>query len=88
MLFYNSCYAGTFKKHLKKILKTYINKKIFIVDNVSFYHAKSLKPLLKAHLELESCYLQANSPDIFYSRKSVVVYMQKYYTYSIFKLSK
>jgi transposase len=56
----------TFKKHLKKILRTYRDKQkiILYVDNVRYHHAKALKPFLEAHPKLEIRYLPAYSPDL------------------------
>jgi transposase len=72
--------ADTFKKHLRKVLRTYkgYRKIIIYVDNVRFHHAKILKPFLEAHPELEIRYLPAYSPDLnpvervwWYMRKSI-----------------
>ena len=56
----------TFKKHLRKVLKTYQGKGkiIMYVDNVRFHHARILKPFLEAHPELEIRYLPPYSPDL------------------------
>ena len=58
--------TDTFKKHLRKVLKAYTGKQkiIIYVDNVRFHHAKTLKPFLEAHPELEIRYLPAYSPDL------------------------
>lgn len=70
----------TFKRHLKKILRTYKDKRkiIVYVDNVRYHHAKKLKPFLEAHSELEIRFLPAYSPDLnpvervwWYMRKSI-----------------
>ena len=70
----------TFKRHLRKILRTYKDKRkiIVYVDNVRYHHAKKLKPFLEAHSELEICFLPAYSPDLnpvervwWYMRKSI-----------------
>ena len=70
----------TFKKHLRKILRTYKGKQkiILYVDNVRYHHAKALKPFLEVHPELEIRYLPAYSPDLnpvervwWYMRKSI-----------------
>ena len=70
----------SFKQHLKKILRTYKEKKkiIVYVDNVKFHHAKVLKYFLNAHKQLEIRYLPAYSPDLnpvervwWYMRKSI-----------------
>ena len=72
--------TDTFKKHLRKVLKAYTGKQkiIIYVDNVRFHHAKTLKPFLEAHPELEIRYLPAYSPDLnpvervwWYMRKSI-----------------
>jgi transposase len=72
--------AGTFKKHLRKVLRTYKGKQriIIYVDNVRFHHAKILKPFLEAHPELTIRYLPLYSPDLnpveriwWYMRKSI-----------------
>ena len=58
--------TASFKKHLRKILKTYKGKRkiIVYVDNVRYHHAKALKPFLEAHAELEIRYLPAYLPDM------------------------
>jgi transposase len=55
----------SFKKHLKKILRTYKTKRkiILYVDNVRFHHAKLLKMFLLQHPKLEIC-LPPYSPDL------------------------
>jgi len=72
--------ACTFKKHLKKVLRVYKGKQkiIIYVDNVRFHRAKSLKPFLSAHPQLEIKYLPAYSPDLnpvervwWYMRKNI-----------------
>jgi transposase len=72
--------TASFKKHLRKILRTYRGKRkiIVYVDNVRYHHAKALKPFLEAHAELEIRYLTAYSPDLnpvervwWYMRKSI-----------------
>ena len=72
--------ALTFKKHLKAVLRAYKDKRkiIVYVDNVRYHHAKSLKPFLQAHPNLEIRYLPAYSPDLnpvervwWYMRKSI-----------------
>jgi transposase len=72
--------ADTFKKHLRKVLRAYKEKRkiIIYVDNVRFHHAKILKPFLEAHPKLEIRYLPAYSPDLnpvervwWYMRKSI-----------------
>jgi transposase len=56
----------TFKKHLKKVCKSFQGEKIIIVlDNVRYHHAKKLKPFLEQNRErLELLYLPAYSPDL------------------------
>lgn len=56
----------SFKKHLKKILKTYgsHSKIIMVVDNVRFHHAKLLRKWLLAKDKLEIIYLPPYSPDL------------------------
>lgn len=56
----------TFKKHLKKILKTYrkASKIILYLDNVRYHHAKKLKEFLVLHPKLELIYLPSYSPDL------------------------
>jgi transposase len=58
--------AQTFKKHLRKVIKTYRSRKkiIMYVDNVRSHHARILKPFLEAHPELEIRYLPPYSPDL------------------------
>jgi transposase len=72
--------ASIFKKHLRKVLRTYKEKQriIIYVDNVRFHHAKILKPFLEAHPELKIRYLPPYSPDLnpveriwWYMRKSI-----------------
>jgi len=62
-------YAGnsdTFKKHLKKVVYTYKDKRkiIIYVDNVRFHHSKKIKSFLRSHPHLEMRYLPAYSPDL------------------------
>ena len=56
----------TFKKHLKKVINHYKDKRkiIMYVDNVRFHHAKKLKGFLEANPTLEIRYLPAYSPDL------------------------
>ncbi len=70
----------TFKKHLKKVINHYKDKRkiIMYVDNVRFHHAKKLKGFLEANPTLEIRYLPAYSPDLnpvervwWYMRKSI-----------------
>ncbi len=72
--------AKTFKRYLKKILKTYKNRsgKIhLILDNVKYHHAKALKGFLKQHVDkLELIFLPAYSPD-FNPIERVWWYMRK-----------
>jgi transposase len=73
--------TGTFKKHLKKVLRTCKDKRkiIIYVDNVRFHHAKLLKTFLEAHSKLEIRYLPAYLPNLsppergwWYMRKSII----------------
>jgi transposase len=56
----------SFKKHLKKILKTYNNapKIILVLDNVRYHHAKLLNGFLQRNEKLEILYLPPYSPDL------------------------
>ena len=56
----------TFKKHLKKVLKTYRDKAkiIMVLDNVAYHHAKKLKAWLVTIKKLELVYLPPYSPDL------------------------
>ena len=56
----------SFKRHLKKLLRYFADKKkiILYVDNVRFHHAKLLKEFLKNDPKLEIRYLPAYSPDL------------------------
>lgn len=56
----------SFKKHLKKVLRTYSghSKIIMVVDNVRFHHAKLLKAWLKTKPVLELVYLPPYSPEL------------------------
>ena len=72
--------AVTFKKHLRKILRTCKDKRkiVLYVDYVRYHHAKALKPFLEAHPELKIRYLPAYSPDLnplervwWYMRKNI-----------------
>lgn len=56
----------SFKKHLKKILRVYMNapKIIMCVDNVRYHHARLLKTFLQNHPRLELIYLPPYSPDL------------------------
>jgi transposase len=56
----------TFKKHLKKVLRTYNNnsKIIVVVDNVRFHHSIKLKEWLVTRPKLELVYLPPYSPEL------------------------
>jgi transposase len=56
----------TFKRHFRKVIKTYQGKTkiIMYVDNVRFHHARMLKPFLEAHPEFEIRCLPPYSPDL------------------------
>ena len=56
----------SFKKHLKKLLRCYADKKkiLLYVDNVRFHHANLLKNFLENNPKLEIRYLPAYSPDL------------------------
>jgi len=58
--------SATFKKHLKKVIKSSPDEKLIIVlDNVKYHHAKKLKPFLEQNRErLELMFLPPYSPDL------------------------
>lgn len=58
--------SSTFKKHLKKVIKSLPDEKLIIVlDNVKYHHAKKLKPFLEQNRErLELMFLPPYSPDL------------------------
>jgi transposase len=58
--------SATFKKHLKKVIKSLQDEKLIIVlDNVRYHHAKKLKPFLEQNRErLELMFLPPYSPDL------------------------
>lgn len=58
--------SATFKKHLKKVIKSLPDEKLIIVlDNVKYHHAKKLKPFLEQNRErLELMFLPPYSPDL------------------------
>jgi transposase len=58
--------ALTFKKLLKKVIRTYRGFKVYMVlDNVRFHHAKRLKSFLEKHKNaLELIFLPPYSPDL------------------------
>jgi transposase len=58
--------SATFKKHLKKVIKSLPDEKLIIVlDNVRYHHAKKLKPFLEQNRErLELMFLPPYSPDL------------------------
>jgi transposase len=58
--------SATFKKHLKKVIKSLQDEKLIIVlDNVKYHHAKKLKPFLEQNREqLELMFLPPYSPDL------------------------
>jgi len=80
--------SKTFKKHLKKVLRTYRDKDkiIMYLDNVSFHRAKNLKPFLEANSKLEIRYLPAYSPD-FNPVERVWWYMRKSITHNRYLVS-
>lgn len=58
--------SHTFKKHLKKVLRTYksVSKIIMVLDNVAYHHAKRIKAWLLVHPKLELFFLPPYSPDL------------------------
>jgi transposase len=56
----------SFKKHLKKILKTFSDapKIVLVLDNVRYHHARLLTKFLKENEKLEILYLPPYSPDL------------------------
>jgi transposase len=58
--------SATFKKHLKRVIKSLQDEKLIIVlDNVKYHHAKKLKPFLEQNRErLELMFLPPYSPDL------------------------
>jgi transposase len=58
--------SGTFKKHLKKVLRAYksASKIIVVLDNVAYHHANRIKNWLEKHLKLELFFLPPYSPDL------------------------
>lgn len=56
----------SFKKHLKKVLKTYRkhSKIILVLDNVRYHHAKLLKKWIQSKPKLELVYLPPYSPEL------------------------
>jgi len=58
--------SATFKKHLKKVIKSLPDEKLIIVlDNVKYHHAKKLKPFLEQNrVRLELMFLPPYSPDL------------------------
>ena len=58
--------SHTFKKHLKKVLRTYrsVSKIIMVLDNVAYHHAKRIKAWLLFHPKLELFFLPPYSPDL------------------------
>ena len=58
--------STTFKKHLKKVIKSFRDEKLIIVlDNVKYHHAKKLKPFLEQNRKrLELMFLPPYSPDL------------------------
>jgi len=56
----------SFRRHLKKILRTFKNapKIILVLDNVRYHHAKLLKKFLAENKRLEILYLPPYSPDL------------------------
>jgi len=73
----------TFKKHLKKVLKVYKDKRKIVIylDNVRYHHAKKLKFFLDAHPKLELRFLPAYSPDL-NPVERVWWYMRKHITHN------
>ena len=58
--------AQTFKKHLRKILKTYPNASeiIMVLDNVRYHHARKIKDWLKDHPQIQFIFLPPYSPEL------------------------
>jgi transposase len=57
--------AKTFRKHLKKVIKTFGCRIILVLDNVRYHHALKLQPFLEQHKgELELLFLPPYSPDL------------------------
>lgn len=56
----------SFKKHLKKVLRTYgqAPKIIMVLDNVRYHYAKKLRPWLANNPKLEFFFLPPYSPDL------------------------
>lgn len=56
----------TFKKHLKKVLRTYkaAPKIIMVLDNVAYHHAKRINAWLEKNPRLELFFLPPYSPDL------------------------
>jgi transposase len=56
----------SFKKHVKNVMKTYLNapKIILVLDNVRYHHAKLLNIFLEKNTKLEIIYLPPYSPDL------------------------
>jgi len=64
--FENRGNAKTFKKHLKKVVKSFKDKKIILIlDNVKYHHANRLKPFINQHANnLELMFLPPYCPDL------------------------
>ena len=58
--------SHSFKKHLKKVLRTYKTapKIIMVLDNVAYHHAKRINTWLEKNPKLELFFLPAYSPDL------------------------
>jgi len=58
--------AGTFKKHLKKVLEIYREapKIIMVLDNVRYHHARRIEQWLAQKPKLEFFFLPPYSPDL------------------------
>lgn len=56
----------TFKKHLKRVLRDYVNhsKIIMVLDNVRYHHAKKIKAWLAHQTRLELFFLPPYSPEL------------------------
>lgn len=58
--------STTFKKHLKRVIRTFEQGKLILVlDNVRYHHALKLRPFLERHRDqLELMFLPPYSPDL------------------------
>ncbi|MDR2916990.1 MAG: transposase [Tannerella sp.] len=73
----------SFRKHLKKVLRAYRDKKriIIYVDNIRYHRAKALKNFLSYPPRLEIRYLPPDSPDL-NPVERVWWYMRKHITHN------